>query len=311
MARQSALIIFFILLAFNSSAKISLLLDWYVNPNHAPLIIADKKGFFKQQGLQVSITAPTDAHTPAKLVAVGKADLAISYQYHLYLHHKAGLPLIRVGTLIETPLNALAVKRDGPIKTLKDLKGKKIGCSMGLGTSRAFINTLLKHEGMSENDVEFIHAQQSLSTGFLSGGLDAITGAYRNVEPFIYESKGVPIRLFYYEEAGVPLYDELILVANKNKLDRSQLKKFIHALEQGTHYLINHPDECWEIFVQHYPEMNTKLNKQSWHATLPRFAMRPGALDEERYRKFGAYLREYKLIDVAPKVHDIAIDVRN
>jgi putative hydroxymethylpyrimidine transport system substrate-binding protein len=72
---------------------LTVILDWFVNPQHAPLIITQEKGFFKQHGLNVRIIAPADPVDPPKLVAAGKADIAIGYQTELYLQVNAGLPL--------------------------------------------------------------------------------------------------------------------------------------------------------------------------------------------------------------------------
>ncbi|MEO0363343.1 MAG: ABC transporter substrate-binding protein, partial [Pseudomonadota bacterium] len=107
--------------------KMTLILDWFVNPDHGPIILAEEKGYFAEEGLEVEVIAPADPSDPPKLAAAGRADLAISYQPQLHLQIHEGLPLIRVGTLVATPLNCLLVLADGPIETPADLKGKKIG----------------------------------------------------------------------------------------------------------------------------------------------------------------------------------------
>ena len=107
--------------------ELTLILDWFVNPDHAPLIVAQEKGFFSNAGLKINLIAPADPNSPPKLVAAGKAELAVSYQPHLHVQVAEGLPLIRIGTLVATPLNSLVALKDGPIKTIADLKGKKIG----------------------------------------------------------------------------------------------------------------------------------------------------------------------------------------
>ena len=106
--------------------KLTVLLDWFVNPDHAPLIIAEEKGFFKAANLKVELIAPADPSLPPKLVAAGKADLAVSYQPQLHIQVDEGLPLIRIGTLVSTPLNSLVVLREEPIKKIADLKGKRV-----------------------------------------------------------------------------------------------------------------------------------------------------------------------------------------
>lgn len=124
--------------------RMTVLLDWFVNPDHGPLIIARDKGFFKNEGLDVELIAPSNPNDPPKLVAAGKADIAVSYQPQLHLQVEAGLPLVRVGTLVATPLNSLVVLKDGPIKLIADLKGKKVGYSVG-GFEEALLGGMLVH----------------------------------------------------------------------------------------------------------------------------------------------------------------------
>ena len=92
--------------------KMTLVLDWFVNPDHGPIVIAEEKGFFAEQGLEVEVIAPADPSDPPKMAAAGRADLAVSYQPQLHLQVQEGLPLKRVGTLVATPLNCLLVLED-------------------------------------------------------------------------------------------------------------------------------------------------------------------------------------------------------
>ena len=80
--------------------KLTLILDWFVNPDHGPIVIAEEKGFFAEQGLEVEVIAPADPSDPPKMAAAGKADIAVSYQPQLHLQVQEGLPLMRVGTLV-------------------------------------------------------------------------------------------------------------------------------------------------------------------------------------------------------------------
>ena len=109
--------------------KLTIGLDWFINPDHAPLIIAQKRNFFKDVGLEVEMIEPADPNDPPKLVAAGKLDLAISYQPQLHIQVDQGLPVVRVGTLVSVPLNSLVVLKDGRIKSIADLKGKNVGFS--------------------------------------------------------------------------------------------------------------------------------------------------------------------------------------
>ncbi|MDE0729010.1 MAG: ABC transporter substrate-binding protein, partial [Alphaproteobacteria bacterium] len=111
---QRLFTLIFILLSLSAppakaADKLVVILDWFVNPDHATLLVAQEKGYFTAAGLEVELIAPADPNDPPKLVAAGKADLAISYQPQLHVQVDQGLPLRRIATLVSTPLNSLVV----------------------------------------------------------------------------------------------------------------------------------------------------------------------------------------------------------
>jgi putative hydroxymethylpyrimidine transport system substrate-binding protein len=289
--------------------KLTLMLDWFVNPDHAPIMVADKRGYFADQGLEVEIIAPADPNDPPKLVAAGRADIAISYQPQLHIQKDQGLPLTRIGTLVATPLNALVALADGPIRSIADLKGGKVGFSVG-GFEDALLGAMLANHGMTLDDVELVNVNFALSPALLSGQVDAVIGAFRNFELNQLDLEGSPGRAFYPEEEGVPAYDELIFIANSGSLDDPRLPRFLDAIEAGTLYLLNHPDESFELFIEGRPELNDELNRLAWQDTLPRFALRPAALDTARYARFAAFLEDQGLIKTPPPVADYAVELQ-
>ena len=288
--------------------KMTLLLDWFVNPDHGPIIVAQELGYFADQGLEVEVIAPADPADPPKLVAAGKADLAISYQPQLHLQVAEGLPLKRVGTLVATPLNCLLVLEDGPIKTPADLKGGKIGFSVA-GVEEALLVAILEKYGVGFDEVELVNVNWSLSPSLMSGQVDAVIGAYRNFELNQMEIEEVPGKCFYIEEEGVPTYDELIYVANPATMDADMTRRFLRATELATQYIVNNPEKSWEIFSGTSPELQDRLNAMAWVDTLPRFALRPEALDEGRYTRFEAFLAASGLVEGTRPVADLAVDL--
>ena len=256
------------------SKKLTVMLDWFVNPDHAALVVAQQKGFFAAQNLEVELQTPADPNDPPKLVAAGKVNLAITYQPQLMMHVTAGLPIKRVGTLIATPLNTLVALKNGPVKTLADLKGRKIGYSVG-GFEETLLKTMLAKAGLKLEDVTLVNVNFSLSPALLSGQVDAVIGAFRNFELNQLDLAKKPGRAFYPEEEGLPPYDELVLIAQRDTLSDPRLGRFMAALEQATLYLINHPDEAWKAFVAEHPDLDDELNRRAWRDTLPRLARRP------------------------------------
>jgi len=288
--------------------KMTLILDWFINPNHGPIIIAEENGYFAEQGLEVEIVAPANPSDPPKLVAAGLALLAISYQPQLHLQVHEGLPLIRVGTLIATPLNCLLVLADGPIQSIADLKGKKVGFSVA-GVEEALLTAILRPHGLDFDDIELVNVNWSLSPSLMSKQVDAVIGAFRNFELNQMDIENVPGRCFYLEEEGLPAYDELIYVANPKMKDDDRIRRFLAATEKATQYIVNHPQKSWEIFSGTAKELQDELNKRAWRDTLPRFALRPAAFDAGRYQRMEAFLYEAGLIDSIMKVDRLVVDV--
>lgn len=294
--------------ADDAPAKLTLVLDWFVNPDHAPVLIAKEKGYFREAGLDVEIIAPADPNDPPKLVAAGKADLALTYQPQLHIQVAEGLPLVRVGTLVATPLNTLLVLEDGPIKSIADLKGRRVGYSVG-GFEDALLGTMLERHGLSLKDVTLVNVNFSLSPALLSGQVDAVIGAYRNFELNQLDIEGRKGRAFYVEEEGVPAYDELIFVARRDGPDVTRVRGFLDAVERGVQYLVNHADEAYALVAAANPDLKDELNKRAWRDTIPRFALRPAALDRARYARFARFLAARGLIKEALPVEAYALEV--
>lgn len=291
-----------------ASKKLPVMLDWFVNPDHAALLVAQEKGFFAAQDLEVELQVPADPNDPPKLAAAGKVDLAVSYQPQLFIHVNAGLPIKRIGTLVATPLNSLVVLKDGPVKSIADLKGHKVGYSVG-GFEEALLKSMLAKAGLKIEDVTLVNVNFALSPALLSKQVDAVIGAFRNFELNQLELAKKPGRAFYPEEEGIPPYDELVLVANREKLTDDRYRKFLTALENATLYLLNHPDESWKAFIGKHKDLGDELNRRAWRDTLPRLARRPAALDEGGYKRFAQFLLKQGVLTVVLPVSNYAVQL--
>ena len=142
-------LIFYSSFSFSNETKIKLGLDWFINPDHAPIIIAEQYGYFKENGLKVAIIEPADPNDPPKQVAAGKIDIAISYQPQFHLQIDQSLPIVRLGSLVSTPLNSLVVLKDGPIKSRKYLKNKIFyATAKGVGTPIIYVGAKTGRDGI-------------------------------------------------------------------------------------------------------------------------------------------------------------------
>ncbi|EFM21659.1 NMT1/THI5 like domain protein [Pantoea sp. aB] len=285
--------------------KLTLVLDWYINPDHAPIMVAQQTGAFAAEGLEVNIVPPSDPALPPRLVAAKQADLAITYQPQLHFFADQGLPLMRVGTLIDTPLNTL-MTLDKTVKKPADLKGKRIGYSVS-GIEQATLATMLAHDGVKADQVKLINVNFQLTSALMTGQVDAVIGGYRNIEALELKLAGKEPVVLNVEDDGVPAYDELIIVANRDEAHSEKIQKFLRALKKGNAELQAHPEENWLIFAREHPELNTPLNHQAWRATLPLFAADPAKLDRARYQAYEQFLFDNKLIKGITPVQRYAI----
>ncbi len=291
-----------------AAEKLTLILDWFVNPDHGPLYVAEEKGYFAEAGLEVEMIEPGDPNDPPRLIAAGRYDLAITYQPQLHMLAAKDIPLVRIGTLVGSPLNSLVVLKSGPIKSIADLKGSKIGYSVG-GFEEALLTAMLGKYGLAMTDVTLINVNFSLSPALMAGRVDAVIGAFRNFELNQMDIEGRPGRAFFVEDEGVPLYDELIIVAKRDRADDPRYARFLGALERGARFLAANPEESWILFIKGRKKLDNDLNRRAWRDTRPYFALAPKKLDVARYERFAAFLKRHKVIDKTPPVADYAIEL--
>ena len=289
--------------------KLTVLLDWFVNPDHAPLVVAREAGFFQKHGLDVDLIAPADASSPPRLDAAGKADIGVTYQPDLLLQVKEGLPLVRFGTLIGMPLNCLIVLADSPIRKIADLKGRKIGYSIP-GFQEAYLAAMLASAGLTPSDVTLINLNFNLVSALRAGQVDAVVGGFRNFEPIELALGNQPARLFLPEDYGVPPYDELIYVTARAMKDDPRLPRFLAAVKEATAYIAANPAPALALFLKNHKDIDDELDRRSFADTWPRFATDPAALDAARYDRFAAFMKQRGLIDAVPALDTYATAIK-
>lgn len=289
--------------------KVRLLLDWFVNPDHATLVIAKQRGLFAKHGLDVELIAPADPNAPPKLVAAGQAEYAVSYQPTLQMLVAEGLPLVRVGVLVPQPLNSLVALEDGPVKAIADFKGRKIGYSIA-GFEEALLGAILEKAGLTLKDVTLINVNFALTTALMSKQVDGVIGAFRNFELNDLELHKAKGRLWTVEANGVPMYDELILVAKRETVDAARTRRLLAAITEATAWLRANPQEAWSIFAKSGKELDNDLNRLAWKDTLPLLATDPTALDRDRYAAFADFLVKRGLIKQAPPLDSYLREIK-
>ena len=199
-----------------NAAPVSVLLDWSPNPDHVALYTAQHTGAYSDAGVDVTFTTPSNTADAAREVSLGRVDLAISYEPDTLIAVGQGLDVVSVAALIPTSLTSLVAKGDAGIATAADLEGKTVGLS-GLASQKPTLDYIAREVGIDPDSISTPNVQQSLNQALLTDQVDAIFGAFRNIEGVELAAQGA-VEIMPVTELGVPDYAELVIIANPGRL---------------------------------------------------------------------------------------------
>lgn len=281
----------FILCALISLAQaksIKVYLDWFLNPHHAILVVGQQSGIFEKHGLTVDLIAAGGSEEGSRQVAAGSADFAVSKQSaHLIRCTNQGMPLVRIATFINRPLECLITS--SKIKSIADLKGKRIGyTSSSIEFAQLSIAALLATAKLKSRDVTLVPVTSGMVSAFLSGTVDAIFSAYRTYELADIKEHQPDVSVFYYEDNGIPTYDQGIIVANRHHL--SDARAFVSALQETADLMRYSPEQAWTHYAKAAPEQNTDKNKKIFMSVIDMLPDSIGALNVDQYNRFAQFL---------------------
>jgi putative hydroxymethylpyrimidine transport system substrate-binding protein len=286
------------------------MLDFVVNPDHAGIYTAQERGYFDDAGLDVNLRVPSDPAAPIKQVAAGQVDLAISYEPEVILARDQGLDVVAVGALVNGPLTSLISLPEAGIDDPSDLAGKTV-VDAGIPYQSAYLQTILGKAGVDPDSVDEVNVGFNLIPPLVSGRADAMLGGYLNVEGVQLADEGEDPRVVPVDELGIPTYDELVLVADGERVrdDPGQIEDFIAALARGTEDAVADPDVATEAILNAGSGLDPDLTAQQIAKTLPLLEAQPGRpygeMDPAAWEAFATYLQAQDQIDEAPPVDEL------
>ena len=292
-------------IAAKQTRKMSLLLDYFPNADHAGIYAAQHGGHFEDAGLEVSIRQPTDPAAPIKQVAAGRTDLAVSYTPEVLRARDEGLKVVSVAALVREPLTSIISLPRAGIRSPRDLAGKTVGTA-GIDYQSAYLETILEEAGVDPRTVKERNVGFSLSPALLTGKVDAVLGAFWNYEGTELRQKGRRPRIIRVDQAGVPPYDELVLVANEDALERDgkQIRAFIGALSRGTRDLAADPAKGIGALLEANRDLDPDLQRAVVKVTLPLFLPERGKpfgyQDPREWAEFTQWARENDIVRRIP-----------
>jgi putative hydroxymethylpyrimidine transport system substrate-binding protein len=287
------------------SSRVELMLDYFPNADHAGIYAAQAAGHFEQAGLDVEIRQPPDPAAPIKQVAAGRVDLAISYEPEVFRARDQGLNVVSVAALVQEPLTSIVSLPRAEIRKPADLEGKTVGTA-GIDYQSAYLRTVLADAGVDPSRVKERNVGFSLVPALLTRKVDAVLGAFWNYEGTQLRREGRNPRIIRIEDAGVPDYDELVLVANEDALERDsgKLRAFIGAVQRGTKDLREDPQEAIDGLLKANPDLDAGLQRAVVKVTLPLFFApegRPfGWQDPGQWDAFSAWMEDAGLLENPP-----------
>lgn len=249
---------------------VTLALDWYPNANHAGIYLAQERGYFEQAGLDVEIFTPADPTTVLQTVGAGRDTFGITYHYDVLQARTQEVPVVSVAALVQHPLNSLMVLESSDIMSPADLAGKTVAIA-GVPSDEAYLETILRHNGLTLDDVEVVNVGFDLMPAVMSGRADAAIGVYWTHETILAEREGTPVRYFRIEEHGVPDYYELVLVAGEDTIADQQetVTAFLGALRRGYHDAIEDHHAALEVLLAESPDLVREVEREGLELLAP------------------------------------------
>jgi len=281
--------------------RFDVLLDFFPNADHAGIYAAQGQGHFRQAGLDVNIRQPSDPANVLKQVSAGKVDLAVSYEPQLLAARDQGQRLVAVGALVQEPLTSILSLPRGRVRRPADLKGKTVGTA-GIDYQTAFLRTIALEAGVDPKTIKERNVGFGLQPALLSRRVDATLGGFWNYEGVDLRLKKRRPQIIRVDRAGVPSYDELVLVANEDALERDggRIRAFLGALARGNRDLRRDPETGIKPLLAADKGLDPRLQRASLRVTLPLFSAPKGKpygyQDPGQWNAFVAWMRENKLL---------------
>lgn len=284
---------------------VSVMLDFFPNADHAGFYAAQADGEFDRAGLRIDLRTPSDPSAPLKLLAAGKVDVAISYEPELLLARDRGARLVSIGALVQKPLTSImAVGRR--LRSPAQLEGHTVGTA-GIPYQSAYLKTILAARGANPDRVREVNVGFNLVPAMLSKRVFATLGAFWNYEGVQLRRRRKQVTIIPVDRAGVPTYNELILVVREQDARRRGplLRRLMQALTRGQQALRKDPEPALRALLKANPDLDEGHQRAVVKATLPVFfpedPAKPFGWQEPReWAAYGRWMLRNRLVTQLP-----------
>ncbi|KAI8908652.1 NMT1 protein [Powellomyces hirtus] len=267
-----------------STDKITVLLNWSANAYHIPLYLAQKLGYFADEGISVAILEPSDPSDVTEIIGSGKIDLGCKAMIHTIAAKARGFNVTSIGTLLDEPFTGVVyLKSAGKItEDFSSLKGKRIGYVGEFG--KIIIDELTSHHGMTPADYTAVRVGMNVADAIKRNVIDAGVGL-ENIQQVDLEHWSENVNNQPASDVGMLRIDELadlgcccfcsvLYIGNDEfiKNNPEKVRKFLKAIRKATDLVRTEPDRAWNLYVEVKPVLGDVLNKKMFERSLPYFS---------------------------------------
>ncbi|HWB68535.1 MAG TPA: ABC transporter substrate-binding protein [Solirubrobacterales bacterium] len=280
----------------------TLVLDFTPNAAHSGIYAAAREGFYREAGIDLDIRQPGSSTDAPKLLAAGRADVAILDIHDLGIAREQGLDVVGVMPLVQRPLASVIARADGPVKRPRDLQGHSVGVT-GLPSDEAVVDSEVSADGGDPARVRRVTIGFNAVTALAAGRVDAATGFW-NAEGVSLRRQGVPIRIFKVDGYGAPPYPELVLVTSRKTLstDPELIRSLVGATERGYAFAVRSPGRALHDLLASVPGLDAAEQRAQLRALLP--DLRPAPFDFPVLERWARWDLGHGLLERPLDVHE-------
>ncbi len=278
-------------------SRVSLLLNWYTNPYHAPIIVAQQLGFYAQEGIKLAILEPNDPSDVTELVGLGRVDFGVKAMIHTVAARAKGYPVQSIGTLLDEPPTGLIALKSSGIRTFHGIVNKRVGYIGEFG--KKIIDNLAELAGIDPISYETVRISMNVTDAICRNIIDTGIGFvnFQKIELEHLRGETVFLRIDQLAGLGCCCFCSVQFIVPEQTLENSELiQAFLQATQRGAALTTEQPEEAYECLCQAKPQLRTPLYQKIFMHSLPFFSR--NLLNVERdWDKVGRYTKHLKIVD--------------
>jgi NitT/TauT family transport system substrate-binding protein len=223
-------------------------LDWYPQPEQGGFYTAQMLGYYKEEGLDVTILPMPQYGSVAQIVSTGKAEIGLGSSDQILEWDSNGLPLIAVAATMEHDPQAIMIHAASPIRGFADLDGHTIAAITGATWLKYVVNRYHLH------NVREVPATLSIAS-FLADP-DYVQQIFITSEPFFAQQAGAPVRTLLISSSGYDPYRVQFTTRDFAAAHPDMVEKFVRASIRGWQEYLRNPAPTNALLLKLNPALN-------------------------------------------------------